>query len=229
MVWKEEPEDRETLKRIIDWMYDNLSFYTWLELHIQKPNYNKIINKCLSNRCINSDNYTDRNQLENPVVNYRFYLIFESLVLEHLYKFSFDGNGELPHLPLWVYHNQSQNMRNVSNAHVIGHGHYDDFYNSYKNKAENLDYYGEFGEFVIFLNDLMKIIFYKDYFEEIDDGITTLEEFDPGEDYKKFFKDVINSIVYPDWGDVLKKLPEDEQQKWNTFYEPEDWLYHGVV
>ncbi len=166
--------------------------------------YDKIINKYLAAK--------DNKNMKNPLMNYTCYLVFESVVLEYEYRHSWDRLGEGPHLPLWVIHNCSQSMNEVNKSHYFGVG--DDFYNSYKNNSDNLDFYGEFGEFAIFVEELLKkVVFWRD--DEIW-GPQQVQE------YKDF-------IINPDWEDVLKKLPEDEQQKWNTFYEPEDWIYHGVV
>ena len=193
MFFKEEPTDAKELRDVIEYMYEELDYLC------RKPDYDKIVDKCIN---------TTSRQLQNPLLNYRYYLIFEDLMLCNFMEICHD---DLSKIPLWIFHNGSDGMKNV--IHHSTDKFHKRYYEAKASNITNLDDYGELYELFLFLEDLPKT------FKKL------LQEYE-GFFYDDFLLEIYKEIVHPEWKTLIE-LPE--YSKWNKKYEPEDWLYHGVL
>lgn len=116
-------------------------------------------------------------QVDNPVISYTWYLLFEELFLQGIVEdMLFHGGVSVP---LWIYKYGSKKFKKIFEVGENG----EKYYSMLLSDSSVLDAEGEFGEFVRFIQD------FKPNFQL--------------QSEKDFFEEMKGVIINPDWRGVL--------------------------
>ena len=191
MGWfKEEITNRQELYDTIKYVFDKYYYNT------ARDKINNVTNNIMDTL----HNRQKMLQLQNPVVSYTFYLIFEELFLQDIFEEMIYHRGET--VPIWIYKYGGVNVEQTLSVAENGAK----YYSMILKDSPISCGMGEFEEFAEFI-----------------------KKYQPKRDFvfeyeKEFFESMKLAIINPDWKEEL-----GNDSMWNKMYDADDWLSHNVL